>query len=158
MYEIVDGFGDLFGQYVEQEGLFRTIYYMHRARIDGDKYSIMHVNDDQESEDFEAETYLGVVADWGVWFGDVEQLRFHLMLYGGTDMIGLHEFIQCAGYAIDWEYCECPPTALCGTRYTALIPDDLTGYTGTGYMRGEALAKAWLELIEDKRWKTQKQK
>lgn len=143
MYEIIDEYGEVFGQYKEQEGLLRTVYYMYRIPNPASvgKYSLVYIDED------EAMTMLGYIGEqvFKDWAADMENTVLDLRLVASTDILGLEEYIENQGHAVSYATCDCPVTTICPIRYGAWIDHDMHG---TGYTRIEALAKAYVRKVK----------
>lgn len=84
------------------------------------------------------------------WFADLEQLTLRLRIEGGTDILGIGEFIQSVGYNPTWYETDTPLTELDMKRYSAHIGAWEIAYRG-GATKLEALARCYLGYKEMER-------
>lgn len=139
-YHILDTYDmAVLGEYFTQDRAMQDFYnYMrHWGLTTARTLNLLHVADD-DSETLLCHGGMFVMKDW---YKELEELTLQLRIKGGTDILGIMEFVQLREELLPvFTESVAPPDVLDFHRYHAKIHD----HVGTGATKLEALSRAYL--------------
>ena len=143
-YQIVDSYDDkLYGEFFTQDRAMMDFYNIVRSWgfTTARTLNLLYIDDNDE------QTLLcyGNEPTIKDWVKDLQALTLELRIKGGTDILGLNEFLQSEGYNPITSEKDVPFSFLDFSRYTTAFDN----VEGTGATKLEATSRWYLNYLEN---------
>ena len=151
-YQMLDTYDmKVLGEYWTQDRAMVDFYNLIRSWgfTTARTVNIIHINDNDE----ETLMCYGNEPTIKTWVKDLEKLTLALRIKGGTDIIGLNEFIMFSGFNPTTEEKDVPLETLDFERY--IVSQD--GIQGRGATKLEATTRWYLSFLEAKNDNTEQE-